>query len=102
MKGVNKTTVINAATCGLQKGPLAKRLAQKPVCTITKLFDKLEEYTQVEEDSAQRARPGAALVAPTISQGEVPAQKAVLPSKVAEGGGAIGYITWEAGVRPPK
>lgn len=42
MKGVNETIVINAATCGLQKGPLSERLAPKPVHMATDLFDKME------------------------------------------------------------
>lgn len=44
VKSANETTVINAATCELQKGLLSKRLACKPVRTVTELFDKMEEY----------------------------------------------------------
>ena len=43
VKGVNETTIINAATCGLRNGPLSERLARKPVCSVTDLFDKMEE-----------------------------------------------------------
>lgn len=52
---VNETTVINAATCGLQKGPLSERLARKPISTVAELFDKMEEYARAEEDSTRRA-----------------------------------------------
>lgn len=51
VKGISETTVILAATCGLKKGPLAERLAQKPLRTVIELFDKIEEYARVEEDS---------------------------------------------------
>lgn len=40
MKGVNETTVINVTTCGLQKGPLAERLARKLIRTVMELFKK--------------------------------------------------------------
>lgn len=43
VKDVNETTVVIAATCGLQKVPLAKRLAQKPIRTVRELFDIMEE-----------------------------------------------------------
>ena len=51
MKGVNETTIINTATCGLQRDPLSERLARKPIRKVTELFDKIEEYARAEEDS---------------------------------------------------
>ena len=60
VKNINEATVINAATCGLQRGPLAERLARKPVHTVAELFDKMEQYARAEEDSARRTgAPGA-------------------------------------------
>ena len=69
VKGVNETTVINAATCGLQKGPLSERLACKPISTVAELFDKMEEYARAEEDSNRRAE-GASTAAPRKTSGE--------------------------------
>ena len=65
LKGVNETTIINAATCGLQKGPLSERLARKPVRTVTELFDKMEEYARAEEDSVRRGAPTTSTITVT-------------------------------------
>lgn len=73
MKRVNETIAINAATCGLYKGPLSKRLARKPVHTVTCLFDKIEEYARAEEDSTRRV--GAEPVQ-AASKGEALTKKA--------------------------
>lgn len=54
VKGVNEITIINAATCGLQRGHLSERLAYKPIHTATELFDKIEQYAQAKEDSSRR------------------------------------------------
>lgn len=84
VRGVNETTIINVATCRLQKGPLSERLARKLVRTVTELFDKMEEYAWAKEDSTRRAAAPAAqapiLYAPPTKGGPA-ATTAVAPAK---------------------
>ena len=68
VKNINEATVINAATCGLQRGPLAERLARKPVHTVAELFDKMEQYARAEEDSTRRATTLASPIATAAAE----------------------------------
>lgn len=82
LKDVTDITIINAARCELRVALMAKRMARNPIHTMDKLFDKMEEYTRMEEDCVCRSDEASTAAASRVGNVEMDDRQP--PSKAAD------------------